>query len=111
MEIIPDNEVVRYINRHIEQNQYQRSVTPYILFYARRDTRQIQLPTAENWILQGNIEENIDGTVEDNHSAEDNNSRQFPKDLKSRTKRSAERKHQNHEKYVEDEDNRTRVQL
>ena len=64
MEIIPDNEVVRYINRHIEQNQYQRSVTPYILFYARRDTRQIQLPTAENWILQNNIDENEVGATE-----------------------------------------------
>ena len=77
--------------------QFQQRVTPYVLFYARRDTRQIELPTkawygyTENVIIEEKSDSSEDIPFE-------TLSGKTPRDKRSKAKKTADRLKNSYEK-------------
>jgi hypothetical protein len=103
VEIIQETGVKQFIKRQMQLPQFQQRVTPYVLFYARRDTRQIELPTrewygfAENALIEENSELSKEDDEADNIDSVVNSKKKFPKDLKKKTEKTAERIKKNYE--------------
>jgi hypothetical protein len=103
VEIIQETDVKQFIKRQMQLPQFQQRVTPYVLFYARRDTRQIELPTrvwygfAENALIEENSELSKEDDEADNIDSVINSKKKFPKDFKKKTEKTAERIKKNYE--------------